>query len=225
MKATVCVLILSCFLASGCTSVVSALPASREKSALEEALDENSRLKESLDAEVRVNHRLAYELEMSRIELQKAQAGLVAHEASAAATVPIFQDYEVASVAFGLLTGISDWDDNFGYDGIQVHLLLKDSDGDVIKRKGNVIFDLVDISRGQEQVIMSWPLPAEVLGSHWQSVPPGFRIKLPWQGDVAYGDQCVLRASFTDAFGRAFGTSRLFTLEPRPEIPKNAEQQ
>ena len=200
-------------LSCGCTAMVAALPPSREKTTLETAVEENARLKKSLETEVAVNYRLAYALEMARIDLEKAEAGLAAAQGRPAATVPAFQDYEVDHIRFGLLTGAADWDETPEYDGIYAYLLLLDSDNDVLKRKGNCAFDLIDLSRGSEKIIMSWAVPAEVLGAYWHSVPPGFRVKLTWQGDVPYGDECVLRATFTDAYGRTFTASKLMRLE------------
>lgn len=196
--------------ACGCAAL---MPPSREQPPLAKALSENARLKESLDAEVQVNHRLAYELEILRINLEKAQAALEAKDAKPAATVPAFQDYEVDHISLGMLTGPSDWTRTGGYDGIAAYLLALDSDDDVLKRKGNCLFELQDVTRGEGTVIMTWAFPAEVLGSHWQSVPPGYRVKLPWQGEVPYGDDVVLRATFTDSFGRTFVTSKLFHLD------------
>ena len=212
LLAIVLVSALSC----GCMSMAAALPPSREKTTLEAAVDENARLKKSLEAEVEVNHRLAYDLEIARINLEKAEAGLAAAQGKPAATVPAFQDYEVDHIRFGLLTGTADWDDSPGYDGIIAYLLLLDGDDDVIKRKGNCALDLVDLSHGSEKLVMTWAVPAEVLGSYWHSIPPGFRVKLPWQGDVPYGDECVLRATFTDAYGRTFTASKLIRLDKEP---------
>jgi len=217
MKRAILSLVLSSAVFCGCTSVMSAIPPSPRQEPLEKALGENKRLQESLEAEIQVNHRLAYELEMARIDLLKAQAGLTAAQAKAAPTVPAFQDYQVERVDLGLLTGPADWDQAHGYDGIAAYLLLKDGDGDVIKRKGNCVFDLIDVARSKQDVVMSWAVPADVLGANWQSLPRGFRLKLPWQGDVPYGDDCVLRASFTDAFGRSFTASRLLHLEEQPQ--------
>jgi hypothetical protein len=212
MKIAIAVVLVAA-VACGCATLA---PPSREQPPLAKALSENARLKESLDAEVQVNHRLAYELEISRINLEKAQAALEAKDAKPAATVPAFQDYEVDHIRLGMLTGPADWTRTGAYDGVAAYLLPLDSDDDVLKRKGNCAFELLDVTRNDGKVIMTWAVPAEVLGSYWQSVPPGYRVKLPWQGDVPYGDDVVVRATFTDAFGRTFVTSKLFHLDKPP---------
>ena len=203
----------------GCVKMASMLPPSREKEPRELLAEENKNLKKQLDAEIQVNHRLAYELEKARIEVQKAEAGLTAAAAKPAETVQAFQDFEVAKVDFGMLTGPADWDGAPGYDGIMVFLLPRDTDGSVIKRRGSCSFDLIDVTRG-DKAVMTWAVPSEVIGSHWQSVPASFRIKLPWQGEAPYGDDCVLRASFTDAYARTFTATTLFKLKPKPKDEK-----
>ncbi len=209
---------------SGCISVARLFPPSEEQTTFEQAVEENARLKKMLKTETHLNHTLAYELEIARIDLQKAQAALAAKGASAAnEKVRAFQDYEVASMRFGILTGPSNWDGKPGVDGFKVYLILKDSEGTTLKRKGNCIFDLIDISRRRERVIMSWAVPAEVLGAYWQSLPPGFHVKLPWQGEVPWGDEVVLRGTFTNAYGRQFSTSRVFRLEREAPVEKAQE--
>ncbi|MCD6405360.1 MAG: hypothetical protein J7M19_06005 [Planctomycetes bacterium] len=210
---------------SGCISVARLFPPSEEQTTFEQAVEENARLKKMLKTETQLNHTLAYKLEVARIDLQKAQAAVVAKEASAAdEEVAAFQDYEVARVRFGLLTGPSNWDDKPGLDGFRVYLIVEDSEGTTLKRKGNCIFDLIDISRRRERVIMSWAVPAEVLGSYWQSLPPGFRVKLPWQAEVPWGDEVVLRGTFTNAYGRQFSASRVFRLEREVPVEKAQEE-
>jgi len=206
----------------GCIRMASIIPPSREKAPQEVLADENKRLKKELDDEIQMNYRLAYQLEQARIELQKAQAAMAAAQAKPPETVPAFQDYEVAKVDFGFLTGPADWDDSPGYDGLMVFLVPRDAEGSVIKRRGSCAFDLVDVSRG-DKPIMTWAVPSEMIGTYWQSVPASFRIKLPWQGDVPYGDDCVLRATFTDAYGRTLTASRLFKLKPQPPKPEVKE--
>jgi len=203
---------------SGCTTAARIFPASRERTPLERALDENKRLKEQIATENQVNHDLAYQLEIARIDLQKAQAALAAKEIAPAETVPAFQDFEVARIQLGMLTGPAHWSGGQVSDGIAAYLLPKDSNDDTIKRKGNCLFELIDVSNRSEKVIMSWPMPADALGSHWESIPPGYRVRLPWQGEVPWGDDCVFRATFTDAYGRAFTATRLFRL-PKPPAP------
>jgi hypothetical protein len=217
MRRAIPVILLVCIGVCGCTSMISTLPPSREKTSQEAALEENARLKKQLEAEVDVNSRLAYELEKMRIELQKAQAGLAATQGNPAETVPAFQDYEVARVDLGMLTGTADWDGTAGCDGIIAYLLLKDSEGDVLKRKGNCAFELLDASGSEGKVIMSWAVPAEVLGTYWHSIPAGFRVKLSWQGDPPYGRECVLKATFIDAYGRIFTAARLLKVEARAQ--------
>ncbi len=214
------VIVLLAATASGCTTVAKMFPRSERPTTLGAALTQNAQLKDLLAAETEVNYNIAYELEVTRIELQKARAGLAAAGAQAAAEVPAFDDFEVVQVKLGILTGLSDWDGEHGYDGFKVTLLTEDSEGTVLKRKGNVLLDLIDISRRSEEVIMTWAVPAEVLGSYWGSLPPGFRVKLPWRGEVPWGDDVVLRATFTDSRGRVFTASRVFTLEEKePETP------
>ncbi len=201
------------FLVSGCTSLARVIPPSEEPTPQEITADDNRRMKELYEAEHEMNMRLAYKLEKTLIELEKARAALVAAEAKPAETVPAFQDFEISIVRFGLLTGISDWDDAPGADGFKVYLITEDSEGTTLKRKGNCVVDLIDISRRGREVIMSWHVPAETLAGLWQSFPPGWRLTLPWKGDVPWGDEAVLRATFTDAHGREFQVSRVFRLE------------
>ncbi len=206
--------VILCILAfSGCTTIARAIPASEEPSPEQILADDNRRLREQYDAEHALNMRLAYELEKTRIELEKARSALAASDAKPAETVPAFQDFEVSRIRFGLLTGISNWDGEPGADGFKVYLLTEDSEGTTLKRKGNCLVELIDIARGKEVVIMSWPVPAETLAGTWQSFPPGWRLQLPWQADVPWGDEAVLRATFTDAHGREFQVSRVFRLE------------
>jgi len=191
-------------------------PPSREKTAAESREEENARLKKMYEAEVEVNRTLAYKLEVTRIDLEKAHAALELAKVEPAQTVPAFQDFEVDHIRFGWLTGSGDWDGNPGYDGIIAYLLLLDSTGDVLKRKGSCAFELVDMTKGGNAV-MTWGVPAEVIGTSWHGVPPGFRVKLPWQGEAPYGDECVLKATFTDAYGRTFTASKLMRIEHKPE--------
>jgi hypothetical protein len=206
---------LAAALLAGCTTLAQAIPPSPEKSELEKTRDENAHLKELLAVEIELNHGLAYELEVTRIELQKAKAALVAEGAKPVAEVPAFEDFEVRRIRFGLVTGLSDWDGKPGIDGFKVYLIGEDSEGTTLKRKGNAAFDLVDVSRRQQEVIMSWEFPADVLARGWQSLPPGFRVTLPWKGEVPWGDEVLLRATFTDSHGRVFTTSRVFLLEEK----------
>lgn len=214
------VLFVVAWVCSGCARMAAIIPPSREKPTAEVLADENSELNKKLDAEIQINHRLAYELEKARIENEKAQAALSTAGAQPAETVPAFQDFEVAKIDFGLLTGASDWDDKPGYDGMMIFLLPRDSEGDVIKRRGSCAFELVDVSRSNK-VLMTWAVPSEILGEYWMSTPAGFRIKLPWQGDPPYGDNVVLNASFTDAYGRNFTASKLMKLVPQPPKPSS----
>lgn len=212
---TVFLIALAC---SGCVRMASIIPPSAEKTQAEKLEAENAALKKNLEAEIQVNHRLAYELEKMRIENEKAKAALAAAGANPAETVAAFQDFEVAKIDFGLLTGAADWDGKPGYDGVMVFLLPRDSEGDVIKRRGSCAFELVGVSRGNK-VLMTWGVPSEILGEYWAGAPAGFRMKLPWQGDPPYGDNVVLNASFTDSYGRTFTASKLMKLIPQPPKP------
>lgn len=213
MKTKVTAIMLAVLLACGCRSLAHIYPPSEEKSPQEKLADENTRLKALYETEHELNMKLAYELEVTRIELEKARSALITEGREPAEAVIAFQDFEAWCIKYGLLTGISDWDGEPGADGFRVYLLVKDSEGTTLKRKGNCRFDLINISNRRDEVIMSWPVPAEVLGGYWYSLPPGFRILLPWKGEVPWGSEVVLRAAFTDSFGRRFQTSQIFKLE------------
>ena len=213
MKRKAAVISLALFFLCGCAGLAPLYPPSEEKTQQEKLADENARLKALYETEHELNMKLAYELETTRIELEKARSALATEGREPAEAVIAFQDFEACCVRFGLLTGISDWDGEAGPDGFRVYLLVKDSEGTTLKRKGNCRFDLIDIASRNDEVIMSWAVPAEVLGGSWHSLPPGFRVLLPWKGEVPWGDEVVLRASFTDSYGRQFQTSRVFTLE------------
>jgi len=205
---------------SGCMKAAIAagqlVPPSREPSPLEKLQDENKRLKAQLDAETDVNHRLAYDLEITRIELQKCQAGLLAAGGAPAPTVPAFHEYMPDIIKLGMLTGPADWTGGGDYDGIAAYLLVKDSEGTTLKARGNVAFDLIDISGRQQQTVMTWAVPADVLGQSWESLPPGYRIRLPWNGPIPWDHDVVFRATFTDAYGHVFTASIVFTLKHKP---------
>jgi len=234
MKRLICLVVLSALALSGCVRAAQLIPPSKEKTREERLTDENAQLRERLQAEEEVNHRLAYQLEKARIELERARAAAVSARAAAdraareALPEPAFEDFQIERVRLGLLTGPSNWDGKPGLDGFKVYLIAEDSEGTTLKRKGNCSFDLVDLSQGEE-VIMSWALPAEDLGDRWQALPPGFRVTLPWKGEVPWGDDVALRAKFTDAWGREFTAARVFTLKReehggREEKPAAPEQ-
>lgn len=212
----------ACFL-SGCTSVASLYPRSRDKSAMEKLGDENERLNTLYETEHALNLKLAYDLEITRIELQKAREALGERGLRPAREVPVFQDFEVQRIRFGFLTGLSDWDEEPGADGLRAYLLPEDSEGTTLKRKGNCVFDLIDITGRRQRVIMSWEFPADELGATWYSLPPGFRLKLPWKGEVPWGHEVILRATYVDAYAREFQVSRTYTLEEFPDGVEPAE--
>ncbi len=199
--------------ASGCAALARLVPPSQPKTPEERLAEENERLKAIYEAEHQLNMRLAYELEIARIEIEKMRAALAPVDTEPAETVPAFEDFEIARIRFGLLTGISDWTGDSAADGFRVYLAAEDADGTTLKRKGNVRFELIDITGPTREVLMSWPIPAEELAAEWRSLPPGFRVRLPWQDEVPWGREVLLRATFTDAWGRVFQTSRIFTLE------------
>lgn len=212
----------ACFL-SGCTTVASLFPRSREKSEMEKLADDNQRLNTLYETEHTLNLSLAYDLEITRIELLKAREALGQRGLRPASEVPVFQDFEVQRVRFGFLTGLSDWDEEPGVDGLRVYLLPEDSEGTTLKRKGNCVFDLIDITGRKQSVIMSWKLPADELGATWYSIPPGFRLKLPWKGEVPWGHEVILRATYVDSYAREFQVSRAYTLEEFPDGVEPAE--
>lgn len=195
----------------GC-SLTTLFPPSPRATPSQALRDEVYTLRETNAALENTNRRLTYDLENTRIELQKADEALKAKGLEPAPTTAAFEDYEISSIAFGILTGVSDWDNDHVLNGIMVYLKLKDAEGDTLKRKGNVLFDLIDVSDRRQKIIMSWAIPAETFGRMWGSVPPGFRIKLPWQGQVPWGDETVLRATFVDARGRQFTQSKVIRL-------------
>jgi len=213
MKIRTAAVVLALFLACGCRGLAKLYPPSEEKTPQEKLAAEHERLKALYETEHELNMKLAYELETARIETEKMRAALAAAGAEPAETTAAFQDFEACCIRFGLLTGISDWDGEPGADGFRVYLLVKDSEGTTLKRKGNCRFDLIHIAGLNDEVIMSWQIPAETLGGTWHSLPPGFRVLLPWKGQVPWGDEVVLRATFTDSFGRRFQVSRVFALE------------
>ena len=205
-------------LLSGCSGLARTVyPPSPEPTELEAATSENAKLRKENAELTRVNHDLAYDLENTRIDLQKARAALEAQGLEPAETVPAFREVQIDRVALGMLTGPSNWDGKPGFDGIAVSFQVKDTEGTTLKRIGNVVFDLVDISDRKEEVIMSWAVPAEVLLESWQTLPPGYRLKLPWQGDPPYGRDLLFRAAFTSATGRRLNASIVFKLEPEKE--------
>ena len=152
-------------LCSGCARLARIIPPSEEKTPLERALDENAWLNESLATETQVNRHLAYELEKTRIELEQARAALQVKAGKTVEVVPAFRDYLVENIKFGMLTGPSDWDGQPGLDGFSVSLLVEDSEGTTLKRKGNALFELIDIAGRKQEVIMTWALPAESFGA------------------------------------------------------------
>jgi hypothetical protein len=206
-------LLLSVALLSGCMSAVRVIPPSQEKTPLEAALAENTRLKAQLDAETEVNHKLAYDLEVARIDLQKCQAALAQQGLAPAETVPAFRDYMPDHLILGMLTGPSNWTGGKDFDGIAAYLLVKDSEGTTMKSKGNVVYDLIDTSLRKPETVMSWAIPAEVLGSTWESLPPGFRMRLPWQGKVPWGHHVLFRVTYMDAYGHTLTAEITFVLE------------
>jgi hypothetical protein len=214
--------ILAALFAAGCTGLVRAIPPSREPCTEERLANENARLQRRYDTEHELNMRLAYELETTRIEIERLRAALAASTTDAEDAPPVaaFEDFEVRKVRFGLLTGPSDWDDKPGPDGIKVFILPEDSEGTTLKRKGSVLFELLDIANREQKVVMSWPVPAETLAANWWSLPPGFRMELPWRGQVPWGHEVLFRATFTDARGIVHQTSTVFVLEKKvPETP------
>jgi hypothetical protein len=202
-----------------------AIPPSREPSAIEKLQDENKRLKAQLDAVTEVNHRIAYDLEVTRIQLQKAEAGLLAKGVKPAETVPAFHEYMPDVIKLGMLTGPSSWTGGADYDGMAAYLLVKDSEGTTLKARGNVAFDLIDISGREQKVVMTWAVPAEVLGQSWESLPPGYRIRLPWNGPLPWGDDMVFRSTFTDTYGHVFTASIVFTLKHKSKAEEKLAPQ
>lgn len=213
MKRKITWVLLAALLAYGCGSLAHLYPPSEEKTPQEKLADENARLKVLYETEHELNMKLAYELEVTRIKLEKAHSVLITEGREPAEAVIAFQDFEASRIQYGLLTGVSDWDGEPGADGLRVYLLVKDSEGTTLKRKGNCRFDLIDISNRRDEVIMSWSVPAEVFGGYWHSLPPGFRVLLPWKGEVPWGGEVALRTTFTDSFGRVFQVSRIFKIE------------
>jgi hypothetical protein len=199
----------------GCAGLArTAYPPSPEPTDLEAALAEAAALRKENAELTRINRDLAYEVENLRIDLLKARAALDASGLQPAESVPAFREVQIDRVGLGMLTGPSNWDGRPGLDGIAVSFQVKDSEGTTLKRIGNVVFDLVDISDRKQDVVMSWAVPAQVLLDSWQTLPPGFRLKLPWRGDPPYGRELLLRSAFTSAAGREFTASITFRLEP-----------
>ncbi len=130
------------------------------------------------------------------------------------------RDFEVASLALGMLTGAADWDGQPGDDGIIVYLYPLDQSGDTVKRAGDCTFELFDLNRSERPLIMTWHIPAAQAAESWQTFPGCYRFKLAWRGSAPTTTEPILKIAFVVLSGREFtATKRL-----RVVLPPAAEE-
>jgi hypothetical protein len=120
------------------------------------------------------------------------------------------QDFEVARVTLGMLTGAADWDGQPGDDGLIVYLYALDQSDDTVKRAGDCTFELFDLSRSDRPLAMVWHVPAAQAADLWQTFPGCYRFKLAWQGAPPTTTEPILKVTFAALSGKDFtATKRL----------------
>jgi len=118
------------------------------------------------------------------------------------------QDFEVAGVTLGMLTGAANWDGQPGDDGIIVYLYPLDQSEDTVKRAGDCTFELFDLNRSDRPLIMTWHIPAAQAAGLWQTFPGCYRFKLAWQGSPPTTTKPILKVTFVDLAGKEFTTTK-----------------
>lgn len=105
----------------------------------------------------------------------------------------------VQNIEFGRFTDPYD-DNNDGYDeGLKVYLVVKDTQGDIIKAAGSVTIELFDLA-DESKRIAKYDFPLEKFNKHWL---PGFMadhylFKLPWQQRPKHND-LTIQLNYKDA--------------------------
>jgi len=127
------------------------------------------------------------------------------------------QEFEVARISLGMLTGSANWDGQPGDDGIMVYLYPLDQSGDTVKRAGDCTFELFDLSRSKQHLTMTWHIPAAQAAGHWQTFPGCYRFKLAWQGSPPEAERPILKVTFLTLTGQQFTETKRLRVQRAPE--------
>lgn len=180
---------------------------------LSASVEELSRRVEELAARTDA---LAEELSRARRTAPLAPVELPPPPAPAGESRPAPQpmsDFEVKSISLGMLTGATNWDDQPGDDGVVVYLYPLDQTGDIVKRAGDFTFELFDLERSENPLIMRWHIPAAEAARYWQTFPGCYRFKLAWQGPPPRTDRPILKATFITLAGQTFTVTKRLRVE------------
>ncbi len=119
---------------------------------------------------------------------------------------------QVDSIEFGRFTKPFDEDEDGGDDGVNIYLVLKDQQGDVIKAAGKVHIEIWDLAQPDgERLFDSKSIELKDVGKYWL---PGFggnhyKFILPWpNGQCPKHSNLTLKLTFTDVL-----TGEVFELQ------------
>lgn len=125
----------------------------------------------------------------------------------------------VADLAFApLVTGGRDEDGIPGHDTIHALLQPLDADGDLIKARGRLTVELLDVAASEEdRTVAAWSFDAAEMASAWESglFGSGFRLRLEPQDDRPLPEDALLLAHFETASGTQVDVSKAIKLQPQ----------
>jgi len=122
--------------------------------------------------------------------------------------------FGVVSISLGMLTGAANWDGRPGDDGVVVYLHPQDRTGDTVKAVGSCRFELLDLGRSSDFVVMLWDIPAAEAIQRWQTFPRCYRFQLAWTGAPPEATEPVLKATFTTLSGTEFTVTKKLRVRP-----------
>ncbi len=163
------------------------LPASDERAEL-------SRLVSALEREISSDSSLSQRAALDR------EAEQLRHLVDASA---------VGSLELGFATAFKDWTGDGQYDGIEVHVTPRDSNGSAIKRPGSAEVVLQTSGFfGSVKEVERWEVPAGLLAESWnESLFPAYILRLPWKAEAPDVRSAVVLVDFRPVAGKAISAS------------------